>query len=110
MRPIPTKLREEIAQDPFMMFCIYERSDAPNHNCNGRITWEHAWAYSGKQINEAWAIVPCCCAHNSGVAMVKDFNRYVALSRANIIDLQKRYPRKNWAQEYKFLSKKYGRQ
>jgi len=108
MRPIPPKIRDQIARDPFMRTCIYERIDAPNHRCMGRITWEHAWIYAGKQINEPWAIVPCCEAHNSGEAMVKDYNRYVALTRANLNDLTKRMPRKNWKQEYNHLNEKYG--
>lgn len=109
MRPIPKDLREQIASDPFMRYCVYERNDAPNWYCRGRITWEHAWQYSGKQINEPWAIIPCCEAHNSGEAMVKDYNRYVALLRADIKDLQARYPKKNWAQELKYLSDKYAK-
>lgn len=106
MRPIPKKLREEIASDPFMARCIYERADAPNHNCKGRITWEHAIIWAGRQVNEKWAIVPCCENHNSGPAMVKDFNQHVALSRATEEDLAK-YPREDWAQLKKYLNKKY---
>lgn len=106
MRPIPPKLREKIASDPFMYRCIYERQDAPNNRCRGRITYEHAFIYSGRQINEAWAIVPCCEAHNSGEAMVKSFNQYVALTRASKADLAK-YPKADFAQMKRYLLKKY---
>jgi len=105
MRLIPKKLREEIARDPFMRRCIYERDDAPNHNCQGRITWEHAFIYKN-QINEKWAIVPCCENHNSGPAMVKSFNQFVALNRASKEDLAK-YPKVDWIQLKKYLTKKH---
>lgn len=108
MRPIPAKLRKELGEDWFMKRCIYERPDAPNRKCRGRITFEHAFLYAGRQINEKWAILPCCEAHNSGEAMVKDFNRYVALERANLEDLARRMPKRDWGQLWKFLSQKYG--
>lgn len=103
---IPPKLRNEIAGDPFMKRCIYERSDAPNHDCSGRITWEHAFIYGGRQIQEKWSIVPCCEAHNSGVSMDKEFNQFVAINRATDKDFKK-YPKFNWEQNQKYLNKKY---
>ena len=106
MRLIPKKMREEIAQDPFMRCCIYERDDAPNQNCQGRITFEHAFIYAGRQINEKWAIVPCCENHNSGPAMVKSFNKFVALNRASEEDLAK-YPKVDWVQLKKYLTQQY---
>lgn len=107
MRPIPIQMREQIAEDPFMRVCIYTRRDAPKHICRGRITWEHAWMYAGKQINEPWAIVPCCEAGNSGEWMDKDYNRYRALERANLDDLCQRMPKKDWRQIFNFLKSKY---
>lgn len=107
MRPIPEELRNKIADDPFMKTCIYKSIGAPNHKCSGRITWEHAWLYGKTQINEAFAIVPCCMAHNSGAHMVKDYNRYRALIRADIKDLERRMPKKPWAQILKHLKSLY---
>lgn len=107
MRPIPPKLREEIASDPFMRMCIYRDINAPNHDCKGGITWEHAWIIAGRQVNEAWAIVPCCWNHNVGSAIVKSYNQYRALIRADIEDLKKRYPKRNWDQELKYLKSLY---
>jgi len=98
MRPIPQKLKDKLAKDPFMKTCVYTRKDAPNHNCRGRITWEHAFSYSGRQINEAWAIIPCCEAHNSGEAMDKRYNEFRALERADIEQIQKKHPKRDWWQ------------
>lgn len=109
MRPIPKKLREQIAQDPFMKTCIYQSRNAPNHNCRGRITWEHAYTYKNRQINEPALIVPCCENHNSGPEMVKDYNRYRAIIRADIEELTKKYPNRNWKQELIYLTNKFNK-
>ncbi|MEO5366664.1 MAG: hypothetical protein H7831_09980 [Magnetococcus sp. WYHC-3] len=107
MRKIPAKLREQIAEDPFMKTCIYKSPGAPNHNCRGRITWEHSFLYSGRQISEWWAIVPCCENHNSGPAMVKEYNQYRAIIRADINEVIESYPNKNWLVIKNYLIKKY---
>jgi len=64
-----------------MKKCIYS-------DCPGKPEWEHAFTYQ-KQINEAWAIVPACAYHHRGKGLDKDYNRYRAIIRADIIDLQK---------------------
>lgn len=106
MRPIPPKMRKQIALDPFMKKCIYDHIGRGNE-CRGRIEWEHTHNYAGKQINEPWAIVPCCTYHHRGAGLDKDFNRYMAIMRADIEDLQVRMPRQDWAQQKKYLMSKY---
>lgn len=112
MRPIPKKLRDQLADDIFMKSCVYESPDAPNHDCSGRIEWEHAWTYSGRQINEIWAIIGCCTAHNRSKAMDKDYNRYRSILRAKELNLwpevKAKYPKVDWEQIFKHLSQKYG--
>ena len=74
MRTIPEKLRQQIAADPFMATCIH--SGEPNP------TWEHAWTYAGRHINERWAIVPVAKRYNNDAhGEVKHFNQFVALLR-----------------------------
>lgn len=116
MRPIPIKMRMEIAADPFMGACIYDENiegneSAPNHDCDGRIEWEHAWNYAGKQINEPWAICACCTNHNRGNAMDKDYNRYRTLKRGiemvGLPVITAKYPKKNWQQEWNYLKNKF---
>lgn len=101
MRPIPLKLRLELAADPYYKVCARF-----NAVCEGRITWEHSWIYAGKQINEKWAIIPLCHYHHQGGGLDKDKNRYIALLRATAEELAK-YPRRKWDQELNFLKKKY---
>lgn len=93
MRPIPKAMRDDIAQDPYMKKCA-----RANHECEGRITWEHSWIYAGKQINEKWAIIPLCVFHHLGEGLNKRENERISLRRATEEDLVK-YPKKDWGYE-----------
>ena len=114
MRAIPIKIRLKLAQDPEMGHCVYENSDAPNNNCNGRIEFEHAFIYSGRQISEEWAIIACCTAHNRSSAMVKDYNQYRGLLKAKRLgvwyQIKAKYPKFDWDQLFNYLHKKYAGQ
>lgn len=100
MRPIPKKLRDELAADPFMKQCLRLQEGT----CKGRITWEHAWSYANRQINEKWAIVPLC-EHHHFVDLKKHIGQLASLNRATKEDLAK-YSRKDWGQIKKSLEKK----
>lgn len=100
MRKIPTKLKEEMSIDPY-----YKKCARFNSECNGRITWEHAWIYAGKQINEVWAIIPLCEYHHLYEGLDKEENQRISLARATDEDLLK-YPKKDWGQIRKWLKLK----
>lgn len=90
-------------KDPFMHRCIYD-----DEYCSGRVEWEHAFLYAGKQINEWWAIVGCCAnTHHRGKKLDKKLNQYVGLTRAvkagHLPFIIEKYPRVNWLQLYKGL-------
>ncbi|MDY0388544.1 MAG: hypothetical protein RBT65_15760 [Methanolobus sp.] len=117
MRPIPQKLKQEIINDQFYKICIREKT----HNCGGRITWEHAIIFAGKQINEKWAILPVCERHH-GVNSYQDrgdidkrFHEWMALTRlfnsdeAYQEEQKKKYLRAwpEWERKYKYLNKIY---
>ena len=93
MSPIPTKLREQLSNDPY-----YKKCSRAGKDCLGRITWEHAWTYANKQIQERWAIIPLCVYHHLGLGLVKKANQLIALNRATPEDLKK-YPNKDWSKE-----------
>jgi hypothetical protein len=82
-----------MADDPYYQKCARAGSE-----CEGRITWEHAWIYAGKQINEKWAIIPLCVFHHLGKGLDKKWNQACALNRATEEDLSK-YPKKDWNKE-----------
>ncbi len=100
MRKIPIELREEMSQDPY-----YKKCARLGNDCRGRITWEHAWIYAGKQVNEKWAIIPLCEYHHLYEGLDKKENHRISLARATQADLDK-YPRKNWEQEKIWLGLK----
>lgn len=92
MNKIPPKLKKKILADPYYKHCAREDT-----SCNGRITFEHAFLYAGKQVQEFWAIIPLCEFHHLGAGLNKRMNEVLAVLRASREDLEK-YPRKNWAQ------------
>lgn len=97
--PIPAKMRAEMDADPYYHKCVRRQEGT----CSGRITWEHAWIYAGRKINEKWAIIPLCWYHHLGEGLNKRLNQLVSLLRATPEDLAK-YPRKDWKQELKSLT------
>jgi hypothetical protein len=107
MHPIPLKLRKLLSESLSMKTCIHNNSE-----CNGRVEWEHSWIYAGKQIQEEWSIIGCCSYHHRGKGLDKDFNRYKSLIKAmeingSLLPIIKKYPKKNWLQEFKYLVQKY---
>lgn len=95
MRPLTQKARAAIADDPF-----YERCARSGPDCKGRLTIEHAFTYAGKQIDDAFNLVPLCEFHHGLIdahrgGLDKRRNEYIALCRAKQSDLDK-YPKKDW--------------
>lgn len=102
MRPIPKTLKDDIASDPYYKHCARRSGE-----CEGRITWEHAWIYAGRQINEKWTIIPLCWYHHLGSGLNKEVNQYLSIVRASENDLRK-YPKGDWHQKRRYLVGKYG--
>lgn len=90
MAPIPKKLREEMAADPYYGVCSRLGED-----CSGRITWEHAFTYAGKQIQRKWAIIPLCWRHHLGDRLNKVANQHIAAARTTEED-RREFARINW--------------
>jgi hypothetical protein len=110
MNPIPGKLKQKMNEDEYYKVCCL----SGRKNCV--INWHHTYTYSGKQINEEWCIMPIweelhnwafskLAVHNNKETM--EFVKYLSLLRANISDLIKRMPKKNWMQEFKVLEKRF---
>jgi len=104
MRPISPSVRAAILLDPFYERCVRHEEGT----CLGRITWEHAWIYAGRQIDAPWAIVPLCAWHHAvdSYQDLGDFKKWkgqlASLRRATEADLAL-YPKKDWAQERRKL-------
>ena len=91
MRPIPPKLRAEMAADPFYQTCVHQSDD-----CAGRIEWDHTFIYASKQVNEKWAILPTCNWHHLHITQFRRESERIAVSRATPEELAK-YPRRDWS-------------
>jgi hypothetical protein len=105
MNQIPLALREELSNDPFYGTCAL--LGYTHTQCEGRITWEHALTYAGKQVQERFAIVPICAGYHLGPGLNKRRNKWVALSRLTPEDLAK-YPKADWKRERLILIKLFG--
>lgn len=101
MRPIPLKLRKELAAEPYMQVCALHFLGG----CSRKIEWHHVWIYAGRQVNERWAILPACNFHHENVKKdrkIKELFEVLSLETASEADLEK-YPRKDWKQIKKYL-------
>lgn len=86
MNAIPKNLRKDLVSDPFYKTCA--RAGYHGHQCEGRVTFEHAMIFAANQIQEKWAIIPLCeKAHavgpfQDGGDFNKKINEWIALNRA----------------------------
>lgn len=111
MRKISPKVKKEVLLRPQ----ICERNAIfHDHVCAGRLTFEHALTYGGRQVDDAKAIVIICeCGHSvnlfqDGGCLNKEINQLIALSRFTEEDFN-RYPnaKKDWKQKLQYFSSKY---
>jgi hypothetical protein len=107
MRKISPKIKEVLLQEPDV--CALK-----DGNCSGRITWEHTLIFSGKQIDEVWAIIKICARHHSvdewqdGGLLNKEKNVWVALNRATDEELRRYSKAIDYLKLKEKLNKKYG--
>lgn len=113
MNNMPPKLREEMAKDPFYEVCS-RKMLLKDHECSGRITWEHVIIYAGKQLQKAWAIIPLCelahsvNSHQDGGILDKDINRWIALNRATPEEIADVSKATSYNRMLDFYNKQYG--
>lgn len=80
-----------MAEDPYYKKCA--RRD--EGDCAGRITWEHAFYWKGKRLNEKWCIIPICAYHHAvdefseNGKLNKEKHLWIALTRADDETLKK---------------------
>ena len=117
MRSIPTppEMLAELMALPISNVC-WRRLLLRDHECQGRLTWEHAILHAGKRVNEVWAIIRLCAwAHEvdqfqDAGGMVKNINRWIALGRITDWEqVEAKYPRTSWRQDIRYLDTLYGR-
>lgn len=106
-------MRAEMNADLFYHRCIHWYLGNENDCTQGwsgiakPVEWEHSTTYAGKRINHQKLIVPCCTYHHRGAGLNKRFNLYVALRRADLDELTKLYPKRDWKREFAGLCKEF---
>lgn len=109
MSRIPKKLLAELLLDPFYKICTRKGED-----CDGRITFEHALIFAGKQVQERFAIIPLCTYHHAvngyqdGGDLNKNMNLWIALSRATAEELTRYSKARNLKRELVVLTNLFG--
>lgn len=102
----------EISSDPYYETCARKFDGG----CKGRITWEHAIIYAGRQLNEKWAIIPLCSYHHAvdeyqdGGDLNKEKNEWIALNRATDEELEEVSDAIDYKAKRDRLNKKYDKQ
>lgn len=108
---IPQALKHKILHNPYYKKCS-RKEVFQDHQCQGRITFEHVWIYAGKQIQEEWAIIPLCeFSHSVGLyqdsgILDKEKNQFISIRRTREEDFR-RYKNFNWRQYKQYLINKY---
>lgn len=112
MNKIPPKLRSELAADPYYKLCA--RRGLFGHECGGKITWEHAMYYAGKQIQARWAIIPICARghavneYQDRGEMDKQVHEWIALNRATDEELRAISKVVDYIHSRSYLNSKFG--
>ena len=112
MRHISEKIRNQLEVDPLMGQC-FRWLALRDHECKGRITWEHGVIYAGRQLDEVWAIFGLCeYAHSVGVYQNtgiynRNISEWIAVNRMTPAD-ERKYPKRDWDLRRRYLNSKYG--
>ena len=106
MRPIPPKLKADLAADPWYTRCCI--TGIPS--VKAKIEWHHAFIFAGRQVNEKWAIVPLTAEVHKKVSnpIIKEKLRWIILNRAGHEALIKYSRSMNLVKEVMRLNAKYG--
>ena len=100
MRPIPKKVKEQLANDPYMQQCCACKS------VGVKIEWHHALIYAGRQSDDPMSIMPVCvsCHKLANNSHIKERIDLAMFNRGLDVDL---YPNANLTQRRKYLKEKY---
>lgn len=89
-KPIPLKMRNELAEDVFMKVCCLLSPE-----CQGRIEFHHNLIYAGKRVNEYGSILPVCKYHHEKESKFKkQLNRVMEFRMTR--EEKDKYPRRKW--------------
>ncbi len=112
MKAIPEKLRNELSEDADYKVCM--KYGQLGHECQGKITFEHALIYASSQLQTRYAILAICeyghgvNGFQDGGDMKKEVHEWIALNRATPEERKSISKAINQEQRLKYLNGKYG--
>lgn len=104
MRPIPAKLRDELAADPFYDRCCISGVS----KLHTKIDWHHNATWQGRQLQEKWAILPLARDIHDNIVRYKEKCDWIMLNRADDDTLRRYSKAVNLIAKRDTLNKKYG--
>ena len=94
MRKISEPVKRELKDSKYHGKCLRALL-LEDHECQGRITWEHALTYAGRQMDEYFAIIFLCAYSHSvdefqdcGI-LDKQINHWIAINRMTEDDFER---------------------
>lgn len=109
MRPIPNKLRAELAQDPEYRpgYCIFHDRVHPNGT---KIEWHHNLIFAGRQVQARFCILPICVEihDKANWKQVRERLDWIMLNRADNDELIGYSRAINLIRRKEQLNKKHG--
>jgi hypothetical protein len=101
MRPIPKPLLNEMLADPFYKICCVSGIS------NERIELHHNFIFGGRQVNEAWCILPLAHSIHERIIAYKDRCDQIMLNRADEATLKKYSKAIDLIRKRDYLNKKF---
>ena len=109
MRPIPSKLRAELAEDPEYapQWCIWHQSF---HGHGVRVQWHHQLIFAGRQVNERFCIMQICeeIHRKAEWKQVRERLDWIMLNRATDEELEMFSKSRDLVRKRQVLNEIYG--
>lgn len=102
MKPIPEKLKRELASDPYYKKCCITGIEQRD------IEWHHNLIFGGSQVNEKFCILPLGKQIHKDIHKHKEKCDWIMLSRATDEELERYSKAINYKYLRDMLIRKYG--
>ena len=104
MRAINKQLRDSMAANPFYWRCCISGIRREEE----KIDFHHNFIFAGKQINEAWCILPLARSIHDRIVEFKEICDWIACNRASWDELERYSKVVNYHKMKERLNSKYG--
>lgn len=114
---IPTKLREQMADNPWYSRCAVcgASKEARKYleargelKCEGRIEWHHHFTWAGKRAQEEFGIIPLCSHHHAKISKIGAVVDWIMACRMTPFELYRFSKATDYAKKKEDLSRRFG--